>query len=252
MSVLSGCVSFPHSYDSDESLRMCAFDLQTTEISAFSRALREHCAQREMGADRRGSSKGSQNAKLVDAMEDVRTVADLQELRRSRSSGVLRSVDVAIRRLVARHIIPEGVPPATLKLAYDTIHATNEGLTNQELFKELCNATKSKPELQAYTALVTRLWLISPAESVVESMASIVKEVFGVHRQLLHENAAKELIVRWNGPDMCSADGFIREVQRRHKFNFMRSSLTIAATAEGTVIARHKTKRCPRASFFNS
>ena len=173
---------------------MCTFDLQTTEISAFSRALREHCAQREMGADRRGSSKGSQNAKLVDAMEDVRTVADLQELRRSRSSGVLRSVDVAIRRLMARHIIPEGVPPATLKLAYDTIHETNEGLTNQELFKELCNAAKSKPELQAYTALVTRLWLISPAESVVESMASIVKEVFGVHRQLLHENAAKELI----------------------------------------------------------
>ena len=144
--------SLPHSYN-DESLRMRTFYSQATEISAFPRALRDHCAQREMGAERRGETKRSQNAKLVDAMEDIRTVADLRELRRSRSSGVLRSVDVAIRRLVARHIIPEGVPPATLKLAYDTIHATNEGLTSQELFKELCNATKSKPNSR-----LTRLW----------------------------------------------------------------------------------------------
>ena len=225
--------------------------LQVAEISAFSRALGKHCAKREMGADRRGATKGSHNAKLLNAMEDIRTVADLRELRRSRSSGVLRFVDGAIQRLVATRIIPAGVPPASLRLAYQAIQETREGLTNQELFKELWKASKTQPELQPFLSLVSRLWLISPAESVVESMGSAVKEVFGAHRQLLHENAAKELIVRWNGPDMCSADGLILEVQRRHKFNFTRSAISITAATEGTVLARHKTKKCPRESFFS-
>ena len=224
--------------------------MQVAEISAFSQALGKHCAKREKGTDRRGATKGSHNSKLLNAMEDVRTVADLQELRRSRSSLVLRSVDSAIHRLVTNRIVPEGVPPAALRLAYQAIQETEEGLTNQELFKELWKQSKAQPELQPFLSLVSRLWLISPAESVVESVSSVVKDVFGEHRRLLHENAAKELMVRWNGPDLCSADGLILEVQRRNKFNFTRSAISISAATEGTVLARRKTKHCLREPFF--
>lgn len=210
------------------------------EISAFTKALERHCASRENGKDSRGSTKGSHNSKLLEVMPDIRAIADLQALRRSPTSGILKDVDAAQRRLLARRIIPECVAPGSLRVAYEAIKATEDGLSNPRLYQELWKAAAQKPELKPFVALVTRLWLCSPTESVVESMASVAKEVFGAHRQLSHENAAKELVVRWNGPDTCSADWLVTEVQRRHKYNFTRSATSIMAAVEGTVIARHR------------
>ena len=65
----------------------------------------------------------------------------------------------------------------------------------QQLLKLLWNQREQKPLLRAYIDLVKRLWLIYPAESVVESMSSILKEVFGTHRNMKHENAAQELAI---------------------------------------------------------
>ena len=91
---------------------------------------------------------------------------------------------------------------------------------------------------------------LCPAESVVESMASTVKDMYGVHRQLNHENAAKELIVRWNGPDPSHADFLTQTALKKGGFNFTRSAVSIVSALQGTVIARHKATKCARAHIF--
>ena len=134
---------------------------------------------------------------------------------------------------------------------YEAIHALAGDMDNPEMLRALWKmAADGQPELWPFLHLVVRLWLISPSESVVESMAGIVKVVFGPHRRLLHENAAKELIIRWNGPELCSADGLVNRVQQKYRFNFSRSSVSIAAATEGTVIARYKSQKCPRLSYY--
>ena len=228
-----------------------SFGFQVHEILRFLDTLRDQCSQRERGTDVRGSTKGSHNHVLVEAMGDIRSVADLQALRRSPSSGILRDVDAALRRLERRRIIPATcVTNACLKAAYTAIHRTRDGLSNQQLYKELWTAAQSDSLLKTYMEVVTRLWLISPAESVVESMASVVKEVFGVHRRLSHEAAATELLVRWNGPDIANTEPLINMVQKKNRFNFCRSGFGIGVAVEGTVIARYKSKRCPTLSMY--
>ena len=87
---------------------------------------------------------------------------------------------------------------------------------------------------------MVHLWLISPTETVVESMASTIQEVFGAHRQLDHSNAARELVIRWNGPEPCWADSLIGAVQRQANFNFIRHKTGPHQTVNGVVITRHK------------
>ena len=77
------------------------------------------------------------NSKLLEATDDIQGVADLQALKRSKSSGI-HTVDVALRRLGKRRIIPTtGISNACLKAAYNAIQRTKDGLPNQQLFKEL-------------------------------------------------------------------------------------------------------------------
>ena len=90
--------------------------------------------------------------------------------------------------------------------------------------------------------LVTQLWLVTPAESIVESMARVAKDVFDTHRRLGHRKAAKELTTRWNCPGLTAADSLIRAVNSKNKFNFKRTRSSLAAAFEGTVIARHRPK----------
>ena len=114
--------------------------------------------------------------------------------------------------------------------------------TNQEPLKHLLlrQAAVTKP----YLDLVIRMWLISPPESVVESMVSAVKEVFGMHRQLTHANAAMEPAIRWNGPDLCSADQLIGAVVARLQLGRTTNSGSSALLA-GEVLRRHLGK-CAR------
>ena len=155
----------------------------------------------------------------------------------SRSSGVLRDVQVALLRLQGRRHIPATVTTnVCIKAAYNVIKTTKEGMSNQELLKELWATSWTRPQLQNYLDTVTRLWVITPAESVVESMARVTKEVFGLHRWLKHEAAATELMVRWNGPDATNANDPLDYVQQRHRFNFRRSQLKTSVVVVGIVI----------------
>ena len=70
-------------------------------------------------------------------------------------------------------------------------------------------------------------------------MASVIGDIFGTRRQLSHQNAAKELIVRWNSPDVFAADDLIKAVQDRHNFEFVRRTTDIRSAFHGTVISRH-------------
>lgn len=181
-------------------------------------------------------------------MSDIRTAADLEQIRSAPSSGVAADISKAVSRLRAERLIPGAVPGESIAAAYRALRKLDEGLTNQELYIKL-RAMESE-DLRAFLDLVARLWLTCPAESVVESMASAAKNVFGMNRSLHHENAAKELTVRWNGPDVQHSDSLIESVIKRNPRlnNFVRASIRQAA--EGTVIARYKAEKSSQTYLF--
>ena len=223
---------------------------QAKEISCFATALADHCSRRERGTDAKGANKGCHNAQLLEGMEDIRTASDLQAIRQSRTSGIAVEVERALQRLKRRRLIPHVVTGECVKAAYQALQNSPPSLSNQELFKFLWEKAKQQSSLTPYVDMVTRLWLLCPAESVVESMGSTVKAVFGVHRQLQHENATKELIVRWNGPDPSHSDCVTQEALKRGGFDFVRSRVSIASALHGTVITRHKAIKTARTLVF--
>ena len=183
--------------------------MQAAEIIAFCRALADHCQLRGQGVDKQGKSYGSANAKLGKNIEDVRAVGDLVQLQSARFVYATIDVTKASERLKRSGLTPAACPLDSVRAVFDELRSdTCKAMrTNQELLKHLL--LLKAPAMKLYLDLVTRIWLLNPPESVVESMASAVKEVFGVHRQLSHANAAKELVIRWNGPELCEADQLV-------------------------------------------
>ena len=102
---------------------------------------------------------------------------------------------------------------------------------------------------QPFVQTVIRVWLLPPAESVVESMASVLK-VFSMHRQLKHENAAQELMIRWNGSEPDGAEGLIKAVQRENRFQFVRRQNNVKDMLTGEVMVSHKAARSHRACLI--
>ena len=221
---------------------------QTREISAFVHSLRDNCRRRSKGVDSRGASKGRDNDKLTSMMESIRTVSDLCAIQSSPTSSVVGSVLVAASRLHSSGIIPHTVPVDAVRATYEALKELPPS-TCKGLFKELYRHNRSS-EMRPYMELVVRAWLVSPTETVVESMAITVKAVFGENRVLDHENAAHELIIRWNGPDLVHADWLIERVLRKnpHFNHFVRTN--IAGAVEGTVISRHRRHRNPRSYIY--
>ena len=220
-------------------------------------ALHQHFEKRELGTDSRGNSRGCQNASMKTWMADIRTVGDLERLSASPTSSVADDVQTAIVRLRRGGCIPTtvDVPTLGIVMAYRAVRElrVKKGTTdNRILFKALHQLAQCQSELLPFVHLITRLWLTWPLESVVESMESVISDVFGTRRQLSHHNAAKELIVRWNTPDVFAADDLIQAVQERHRFQFVRRTNSIRSAFEGTVISRHLHPKQPdrRASVF--
>ena len=184
--------------------------------------------------------------KLKDSMVYIRMAGDLERIQKAPSSGIVNEIGKALERLQRERIIPkEDMPWDSIRATYAKLRMTGPG-SNRKLLKILWSDGDQR--LRAYLVIVVRLWLISPAESVVESMASVVKAVFGTHtaRGLSHESAASELIVRWNGPKPAQADWLIEAVLKKypHLDNFVRASFS--QQLEGKVIARHEAEICPR------
>ena len=207
-----------------------------------------------MGASATGGRKGTSNKNLMDLMPDIRCVADLDRLRSAKAPSPVQLIMKAMTRLESRRIIPPSAraPERSVSAACAILHeeACARG-GDQHLLKVLWQRQKAVPELQPFVALVIRLWLISPPESVVESMGSVI-QVFGAHRQLDRANAAKELLIRWNGPELSQADPLIKAVQRRCGLNFQKRSGGITGAFEGTVISRHRGMECARSHVYRA
>ena len=159
----------------------------------------------------------------------------------------------AATELAELGVIPESavVSCRSIRAAYDAVREMPGELSNAELVRRLSKVAETSETVRSYLNLVMRVWLMSAPESVVESMGNVVQDVFGQHRQLSHENAARELFIRWNGPDITASDSLLDKVQRKYGNKFVRTDpRSIAASLQGTVVRRHQAKRCPRAHIF--
>ena len=226
--------------------------LQVKELHAFTAALIDHCEKRAQGQDCRGNTKGAMNQRVSLAMLDIRAAGDLTRLKKTGHVDHVKLVESSIKALVAQKLIPQSavVSMQSLTAAYTFLSCVS-GDSNRELFKALHKEAQSRVALKPYVDLVTRLWLLCPPESVVESMASVVEDVFGQHRQLNHDNAEKELMIRWNGPDVHHAGDLLAAVQRKYANNFIRKTACITAAVSGSVYRKHvMDRKCRRGSIF--
>ena len=208
--------------------------------------------KRRAGVSATGGRKGTSNKDLLDLMPDIRDVADLERIRSDKTPRQVPVILDALKRLESRRIIPSSAraPESSVRAACEVIHeelCAKKG--NQHLLKELWIKQQSDPAIRPFVEVVIRLWLISPPESVVESMGSVIQEVFGNHRQLDHKNAAKELSIRWNGPELCRSDDLVWAVRRKCGVKFLKRSWNYY-NSEGTVIKRHRGVECPRVSVY--
>ena len=159
------------------------------------------------------------------------------------------SVPTAVRTLKEQKILPNelvvGLPQ--IRAAHKFVRELPNELTDRELYVRLQKQAQSEAILGPYGDMVARIWMLAAPESVVESMCSVVKDIFGENRQLSHANAAKELCVRWNGPEPVCADKLLEHVRQRcQKDNF----LTVGQKDIGKVMRRHLGRRCHRAPVY--
>ena len=231
---------------------------QVAKIVVFCEKLSDRLAYRAKGWDKSGSDKGTANTTVEKNMLHIRQVADLHQLAASDvpvavSACLVRS---AANRLAEGKLVPPSAVPSEMDIrAGLTLLRDHRTSTSQELWKLLVRPdNRQNLHIKAFADFVTRLWLLTPPESVVESMASVIGDVFGDHRQLDHCNAAQELVVRWNGPSVCRADRLLKRVQRgmagKDTFRCVRRTASIGQAWEGTVISRHKKASDPKACLW--
>ena len=208
----------------------------------------DRLSYRAKGHDKSGSSKGTANNAVEKSMPDIRQVADLQQLAASDVSVPVsaRLVREAANRLAAGKLVPRSAVPSEVDIrAALSLLRRHRSSTSQQLWKLLVNREhRQNLYIKGFADFVTRLWLLSPPESVVESMASVIGDVYGEHRQLNHHKAAQELVVRWNGPSLCHADCLLKAVQGgragQDTLRCVRRTTAIGQAMEGTVISRHR------------
>ena len=226
---------------------------QVAGIGDFIDSLVERVRLRSRGVDVRGRSVGAANELLHKNVHLLRKVGDLCQMRAVEHAECLTHVRSAAAELARLSIIPESavVSGLSVRAAYDAVREMPEGLSNTELFRRLSKVAEENQTVKRYTELVSRVWLLAAPESVVESMGNVVQDVFGHHRQLSHENAAKELFIRWNGPDVTSSDRLLERVQNTFANKFVRTDdRSIAESLQGTVVRRHQASICHRAFMF--
>jgi len=180
---------------------------QVRELNTFTSLLCDQSSERAKGQDKRGHTKGTMNHQLSVCMLDIKAAGDLIRLQRTSHVDCLASVERSVGNIIAAKLVPPTCRPnsESIRLAYRAV-SDSKCTTNQELLKLLYDQAKTDPRIQPYLDMVIRLWLLSPPESVVESMASVVEDVFGPHRHKLDPlNAERELIIRSNGLCCCCA-----------------------------------------------
>ena len=221
-------------------------------IMRFMNTLVERMVCRGRGTKKGEKSVGASNRALNGAMDQLKLVGDLCRLRDIKHESGLAFIESAIECLVLRKLIPSSakVDRADITAAWQCVSPYTDQDT-RDLYRVLAREAVCNDRLASYLDLVTRVWLISPVESVVESMASVLNDVYGAHRQLDHANGEKELLIRWNGPEPSQADPLLEFVQQRERFSFKRrGNPTLWESLPGVVMRRLARFICPLAKVF--
>ena len=220
-------------------------------MSDFVQILSNNLQRRMRGEHARRRDVGASNAQLALAMDDVSMVGKLSSVRGLKHQSSLTMVRSAVERLRHQKLIPESAdaPGKSLVAAWRYLRELPDDCSDKKMYNELVKESRVNPELRPYVDLVTRVWLLAPSESIVESMGSVIEDIYGDHRQLSHENAARELTICWNKA-VNKADGLLRAVQAKYQNNFFRKSANIRRAMEGTVISKHKAAKCHRDLVF--
>ena len=206
-------------------LSLYALIWQADELATFCRTLMATMSARRKGQDAHGNSRGTANAELQRHMGHIKMVGNLSH---TAASSVPQHTQVSALKqageiLARAKLVPaSSVPPEWAVVEAVVFLRAQKDSNNKALLRAMWLAAKENAALRPYANFVIRLWLLLPAESVVESMGSVLKEVFSTKRQLRHENAAKELLVRWNGPPVAKAGGLVREVRSTYRHQFVR------------------------------
>lgn len=222
-------------------------------MEKFVRTMDTRCGVRHGGVDVRGRAHGAMNTELSRHMQNLKQVGDLKGIQNVMHVDCLRCVQRSTDALICAKLVPPScaITMSEIEAAWQVLRKERQGASNQELMKVLSSAAQSSAPIHRFCRLVTRMWLMSPPESVVESMASVVEDVFGTHRQLDHSNAALELQVRWNGPTVFKANRIVESVLARNPHRFVRTSVDVTSFLEGTVIRKHLEGRADRVTCFS-
>ncbi|XP_043218831.1 uncharacterized protein LOC122380087 isoform X2 [Amphibalanus amphitrite] len=181
---------------------------------------------------------------MLRSSDDLRAVTDLRD-------SVTKATDVtaACRRLMARRMIPSEV--AALHNSPDTVvrvlqqMSSRATLDNEELFGRLWNLRWARPSLRHHLDAWVRLWLLAPPRGVIEAVTAVIGEVASAGGDGLSENAAEEIAIRWNGPELAHADPLLETSY----------ALLLKQIRTGADKAQRKSaaeRPCPRASLFKS
>ena len=229
-------------------------DLQAAQIIRLLQTLVERLVCRSRGVRKGGRDVGASNRSLNASMEQMRLIGDPRALRDLKHESSLALVETAAESLVARKLIPHSAKVSrTDILAAWRFLSRHPDADSKDLYKLLAKEAENDEQLAPYLALVTRAWLIGPVESVVESMASVLGDVYGTHRQLEHDSGEDELIIRWNGPELSQASSLLEFLQQREHFKFKRrGNPKVWESLPGKVMRRLARRVCARAPVFCS
>ena len=127
------------------------------------------------------------------------------------------------------------------------------------LRQTLAKLEQGRNELTNTTNTVRPQQNVNQMDKVSDVLFRLRQERSGEHRQLNHENAAQELVVRWNGPSLCRSDQLLKSVQQKlsgqDTFRCVRTRRTttiIGQSMDGTVISRHKRAADSKACLWRS
>lgn len=239
----------------DELVASCPKEL--SDAKDFVQSLAKCCENRsraEKGYRHQWQEVGAMNRVMSLNMPGLKKIGDLAGLLTSDADST-SSIEGQKEELVRAKLVPE---PVAARCTIEAREAAKKCLlqlpdkadgkpySNEELYSALWCQAQDNPVLQGYLDLVTRIWLIDPPESVVESMASVIDHIFGDHRQLKHTSAEEELQIHWNGPPPHQAGALIRAHQSAYPRSFCTSSLSIL---ESTVMRRFAREKVHRPMF---
>ncbi|KAF0294904.1 Arachidonate 12-lipoxygenase, 12R-type [Amphibalanus amphitrite] len=134
---------------------------EVAKVARYCSKLTERLQFRGRGQDKGGSQKGTSNGAIADSMDDIRCVADIQQVAVSNTPPQIlaRQVHEASMRLAGRKLVPlSSVPTARQIEAGIVLLRGHKARTSPELWKALVDQRGGDPEARNYGNLGMLHW----------------------------------------------------------------------------------------------